>query len=919
MKKFEKLIHRLNQLVDNKDWPAAYKAAQELWSYPSYEEELTNDQLRDTYVNVLFKIADLFRYQGSDDATALTVLKRTYSLDSGHSVTTAKASYKELGAHKLGVLYEEAKCHNSAVWWFRRALGLARAANVKENILINLSRLALNLEIVGSYEEAGQYYVEMLIMLSDRRAMKEHLHWLVPAAMFLIHHGDHARGEKIMRELISVTLQGTNSTASPAEALPMWFPANLNALGMHYIATERYQAAIKLAQLIMKKATRFENSKWVHDSMHGLIARALVHMGQLDSSLKELAEVYDVEPSTFVGYTGDSLIETFELWIDIARIHVANHRYEAGITAYEILAYQLGAFIADWRTAKTTRLRFYWLKQMAFVVHEMVSVWLSITELQTRQAIEAKVANAVLQLKANLFIAMEVHKLAVLKYSTGSDLFIANKRYAVAARKTSDKPDDVETMLELEDALFHREQIEKRNLTSDFLPAPGVSRFLKFDFPSSRELNEDTLLLDYSIVNYQPPNNGLPGPSRGLRYIGIKLAKRNLQMVDLGETQQIERLCQPLIQAVSRQPLTADGDTNSRPQNIRHLRPLDSDQQKNAINLDQLMERVYERVVAPFEPLKSSLLISPDGILAALPFQALVHENRFLIEDRDIAYCHSLLQKETLSIRQMSPGARAVPSITRSALLLGDPNYTTSKLLSLPGTQMEVAQVAELLKTEKFKSGKNVFEEVQIWTGAEATVSRLIELKWPRIIHIAAHGDFDEDKIRLLRTQPVMFGGSYRRWEEMGASPLTELDNSLAHSILVLSEDSEVDGDPDKGVVLTALELASLNLIGCHVVVLSACETGLGVTEHGAGVLGFQYALQASFAKAGLLSLWKVLDQETASFMIDFYRNFLDRESVKAGYLATVRKHCRRNEQRVHPYYWAAFVLLDQEYYHPVF
>lgn len=153
----------------------------------------------------------------------------------------------------------------------------------------------------------------------------------------------------------------------------------------------------------------------------------------------------------------------------------------------------------------------------------------------------------------------------------------------------------------------------------------------------------------------------------------------------------------------------------------------------------------------------------------------------------------------------------------------------------------------------------------------------------------------------------------------MGASPLAELDNFLAQSILVPSEDSEAGGDPTHGGVLTALELASLNLVGCHVVVLSACETGLGVTEHGAGVLGFQYALQASFAKAGLLSLWKVLDQETGSFMIDFYRTFLDRESVKAGYLTSVLKHCRRNEQRVYPYYWAASVLLDQEYYHPVF
>lgn len=915
MKELEKITLRLNKVVDSQDWPSACEVAQELWGYQSYEQELTDDRERDAYVSALFKVADLFRYQ-SDDATAVTVLKRAFALDTGQSITSSKSSFKELAAYKLGILYEKAKCHNTAAWWFRQSLSLARSRNIRDNVLINLDRLALNLEVSGAYEEAGQYYDEILLMLSDRPT-EEHLEWLVPAAMFQIHRADKIRGEKIMRKVISVTLR--SNITSPPKVLPTWLNAALNGLGMHYIATERYHQAIRLGRRILKNATRFENPKWARDTMHGLVARALVHVGELDAALKEFEEVYDLEPSPSEGYDPNDLLETFELWIDIARIHVARHNVEVGIAAYELLAYQLGAFISDWRAATTTRLRLYWLEQMAFVVHEMVSVWLSVSEPQIRQAIEAKVANALLQLKANLFIAMEVHKLSALKYSTGEGLFIANRRYAVAVRKVRDKPDDVEAMLELEDALFHREQIEKQSLTSDFLPIPNVSRVFKFDFLDSRELSEDRLFLDFSIIDDRPPNNGLPGPSRGTRYIGIKLSKGILQMIDLGATEQIETLLHPLIEAISKPPPSAGGDKYSSAQDIRHLRPLGSDQQKNEIDLDDLMKKVYDRIVTPFEPLKPSLLISPDGMLAALPFQALVHQGRYLIEEREVAYCHSLLQKESLSINQMSPGARAVPSITRSALLLGDPSYTTSGMLSLPGTKIEVTQIGNLLKTEKFKGGENVFEEVRMFSGAQATASRLLELAWPRVIHIAAHGDFDEEGARLWRSQPVMFAPSYRRWEQMGSSPITELDNSLIQSFLVLSEDKESGGDPVQSAVLTALELASLNLIGCHVVVLSACETGLGGTKAGAGVLGFQYALQASFAKAGLLSLWKVLDQETSAFMIDFYKGFFKYEDAKAGYLAATRKHCRRNDQPVHPYYWAAFVLLDLEYYHPVF
>jgi CHAT domain-containing protein len=973
MKKLEDLIHRLNQLYDRGDLPPkvykgafpgtyweAYEAAQELWEYPSYEEEITDDQLRDAYVDALFKVADYFKYAfrrrylsplnaarispSRISYLAVAPLKRAYSLDAGNIVASADFSYKEIAAYKLGILYKEARCPNSAVWWFRQSLRLARAAGVITNILGNLHQLAWNLEFLAQYyKEAGQYYDEMLEVLSTVPLSQHPLDWLVHAAMYHIRHGDQARGEALMRELISANLGKPISSDSRLMPLPGYFYTALNSLVLHYIATGRIQEAIELARIILKNVKRFEEPEWVRDATHGLIARALVHMGQLDGARKELLQVY-VETTTFIG---QDLGQNLGLWIDVARIHVANHHYELAITAYEILAYHLGALIADRDMADTTRLRFYWLQQMAFVVHEMVSVWLTITDMQTRQAVEATVANALLQLKANLFIAIEAHK--DLRFSPGDELFMANRSYAVAARKVASKPDAAEALLELEDALFRREDIERSSLEeenwmarfaseiSETLPddPPGMRSFfeagmksssslsdrsmiLRFDFRQSRELGEGTLLLDYSLVSYQPPRKGLAGQSQGLRYIGIRLSKGSLRMIDLGEAEQIETLCGSLVQAVSTQPLAAE-DTSGRPQNRRQLRPANWNQPKDKIDFDELNKRVYDRIVAPFEPLSRSLLFSPDGMLAALPFHALIHENRYLIEDRDIAYCHSLLQKASLSRRYLGGSVRVSPPPTRSALLLGDPNYTTSNLPPLLGTKLEVARVAKLLRTMKYKGGENVFEEVQVYTGADATVSRLLGIERPRILHIAAHGTFDEDQTRLFTAQPFTSGGCYRQVEEMGASPFTQLDNALLHSTVMLAEDSKAVNDPANGAVLTALELASLNLLGCHVVVLSACETGAGVTEYGAGVLGFQYALQASFARAALLSLWKVLDQETSAFMIDFYRKFSDQRSIKKGYLSTVRKHCRRNGQRVHPYYWAAFMFLDQEYVDPFY
>jgi CHAT domain-containing protein len=189
---------------------------------------------------------------------------------------------------------------------------------------------------------------------------------------------------------------------------------------------------------------------------------------------------------------------------------------------------------------------------------------------------------------------------------------------------------------------------------------------------------------------------------------------------------------------------------------------------------------------------------------------------------------------------------------------------------------------------------------------------QLLQVYQPVILHIAAHGTFDDDQTSLHTSRPITFGGHYRRSQRIHAPSINELDLALLHSMVMLADDSAATGDPANGAVLTALELGSLNLF-FSMVVLSACETGVGVAQSGAGVLGFQYGVLAAGARAALLSLWKVLDLETSRFMIDFYQYQSDR-SAKAAYLAAVRKHCRRDGVVVHPYYWAAFVFFDQEH-----
>ena len=142
--------------------------------------------------------------------------------------------------------------------------------------------------------------------------------------------------------------------------------------------------------------------------MHGLAAKVLLHTGDLEAALAELAQVHPQVNSTSLGLYEVRLDpSTLELWLDIARIHVCRDRTSEAMAAYQTLAYNLGVLVFDRSHGNTTRLRMHWLEKMAFVVHEMASAWLEIAEPKLRSAIEPAIGHALLQLKANLLTAID--------------------------------------------------------------------------------------------------------------------------------------------------------------------------------------------------------------------------------------------------------------------------------------------------------------------------------------------------------------------------------------------------------------------------------------------------------------------------------------------------------------------------------
>ncbi|MEM9673206.1 MAG: tetratricopeptide repeat protein [Bacteroidota bacterium] len=213
----------------------------------------------------------------------------------------------------------------------------------------------------------------------------------------------------------------------------------------------------------------------------------------------------------------------------------------------------------------------------------------------------------------------------------------------------------------------------------------------------------------------------------------------------------------------------------------------------------------------------------------------------------------------------------------------------------LPGTQMEVQVLDQLLKKERWNSITYLAEE------ANETVVKSVES--PRLLHIATHGYFMTDL-------PVADNGrAYGiHLQNISANPLLRAGLLLAGAERSIQQKNTTDWQDEDGI-LTAYEAMNLQLNGTELVVLSACETGLGDIKNGEGVYGLQRSFLVAGAQNVLMSLWSVSDNSTAELMKHFYQYWLagqnKHEALRNAQLAI-------KEQRSDPYYWGGFVLIGR-------
>lgn len=457
---------------------------------------------------------------------------------------------------------------------------------------------------------------------------------------------------------------------------------------------------------------------------------------------------------------------------------------------------------------------------------------------------------------------------------------------------------DQSWMIEIEEA---QRVIDERLSRSSRSKAPSALSLEKL----AGALEDGEVLLEYAV--YQPFRREVPKAK--ISTIPLRCgvfamdASGKIQGADLGEYDEIQRM------AIEFRASLANGR--------------DSDYQRLGKELYQKLLSPLEGIVAQAEKLR----IAPDGQLSVIPFEALIaQDGSFLGSASQISYLingSELLQPKTPvknpgKMQIFAGPAYSLDLVRKSATSRAqgfDPRLadfweqisSAGALLqfqALPGTITESEAIAQLIP------------QAEITTGAKAKEAAFAKAAGGGILHLATHGFYLNDSLisiqekrGLKRVKPRPVQGLKEKTKEEKGNWIGKrsLDHPLLNCGLVFSGANQLYDGSDDGV-MTGMEVLNLDLRGTDLIVLSACETGVGEVIAGEGVLGLNQAFRVAGASSLVTSLWKVSDAATAALMTEFYTG-LKQGLTKREALQKASAKIRETEKWQHPSYWAAFIL----------
>jgi tetratricopeptide (TPR) repeat protein len=328
---------------------------------------------------------------------------------------------------------------------------------------------------------------------------------------------------------------------------------------------------------------------------------------------------------------------------------------------------------------------------------------------------------------------------------------------------------------------------------------------------------------------------------------------------------------------------------------------------------------------------KKNVFLSIDGVYNSLNINTLQNPKtqKFVLDEVNIQLVGSTKDLLTKNLHQTSL------KLPQNAVLLGFPDYNHRSTVinrpsetideiktnntqvaksrffngknidELPGTKVEVEKVEGILKSQSI--------DYQTFMYEKASENEIKKVNSPQVLHIATHGFFLNDLPKIEEKTNLFSGIETQKFIEnpllrsglLFAGCKDNLNFQTNKQNQLISTDLNLEDG-----VLTAYEAMNLNLDKTDLVVLSACETGLGQVQNGEGVYGLQRAFQQAGAKSVLMSLWTVSDESTQRLMTYFYENWLTKRQSKRQAFKNAQLQLR--EKYPEPYHWGAFVMVGE-------
>ena len=488
-----------------------------------------------------------------------------------------------------------------------------------------------------------------------------------------------------------------------------------------------------------------------------------------------------------------------------------------------------------------------------------------------------------------------------------------NKPKTMTAEQYREKMATLEQQIEQSEQLLTKEsalvakELQQRNIT-----AAAIANML----PKNGGLVEFVKIRDYDFEKV--------GRKPSSRYLAFVLsASGDVTLVDLGDAAMLERQVHRALRDIKVSMGARGLQLLKNPDPANPSRPS-----------MQSLKTLYAQVWVPLEKALGTtdkVIISPDSLLNLVPFAALIDGKGYaLVESHRLAYVSS--GRELIGGRSDSskPGSDlflvANPAFDNQVTVSGSQGIALRSrdfrgaFSPLPGTERESKEIPPLVAGQK-----------QVLVGERATESAVKTARSPRILHLATHGFFlqDEEFDPCAGTRGV----TVIKKEALEVTPFCEksrgvmvvktentpppkrYENPLVRSGLAFAganyASQTTNGDDG---ILTALEITGMDLYGTELVVLSACDTGVGEVKTGEGVFGLRRAFALAGAKNLLMSLWPVSDEITAKQMKAFYTNLQKMppaEALRQAQLETIKelKSIAIYGGTAPPGLWAPFIL----------